>query len=203
MIYNRSLALTSLLLLFTFLVTATPSNSAELLPSDRSHSLPRTSRWNWLPELSTPRKTFQRRTPADPPPPPGLSSSSVHHDNSSVVCRADGLCERCPESSIHEPFCQPYGNRRLIKCLPLTPENERTLEEAARLALAGKPVPHSLGETPAWEACGKVIAVERADYWEFVLCNAFFASFSLFVVLARGKQLAALQYRRLAARIGL
>ncbi|KAG9043420.1 hypothetical protein FS837_009653, partial [Tulasnella sp. UAMH 9824] len=69
---------------------------------------------------------------------------------------------------IREPFCQPYGNRRLIKCLPLTPENERALEEAARLALAGKPVPHSLGETPAWEACGKVIAVERADYWEFV-----------------------------------
>lgn len=203
MICNRSLTLTSLLLLFTFLVAATPSNHAELLPSDPLHSSLRNSRSDLPLDSSKSRQTSQRRTPADPPPPPGFSSSSIHHDNSSVVCRADGLCERCPESSVREPFCQPYGNRRLIKCLPLTPENERALEEAARLALSGKPVPHSLGETPAWEACGKVIAVERADYWEFVLCNAFFASFSLFVVLARGKQLAALQYRRLAARIGL
>ncbi len=26
-----------------------------------------------------------------------------------------------------------------------------------------------VGEVPAWEACGKVIADERAAYWEFVV----------------------------------
>jgi hypothetical protein len=135
---------------------------------------------------------------------------------------------------------------------------------------------YNLGETPAWEACGKVIVLERADFWEFVvssgsrvcdafvrrgrgevhpscrcaaltgalvvvdpdrpmsdgrlplcslaplpssspsadctdrpsrpieqMCNVLFAGFSLFVVLYRSKQLAAVQYRKLAARIGI
>jgi len=66
----------------------------------------------------------------------------------------------------------------------------------------GDEATYNLGETPAWEACGKVIVLERADYWEFVLCNVVFIAFSLFIVLYRSKQLAAVQYRKLAARIG-
>ncbi|KAG8970684.1 hypothetical protein FRC03_004066 [Tulasnella sp. 419] len=146
------------------------------------------------------------------------NSKTGVESSSQVICRIEGLCERCPESSINEPFCQPYGNRRLIKCLPKTPENERLLEEAAKAQAEAErlgskfnwgrkknPTPKisHLGETPAWEACGKVIAVERADFWEFLLCNLIFVSLSLFVVLARSKKLAAIQYRKLVARIGL
>ncbi|KAG8985786.1 hypothetical protein FRB94_004578 [Tulasnella sp. JGI-2019a] len=122
---------------------------------------------------------------------------------SDVICRAEGLCERCPESSIHEPFCQPYGNRRLIKCLPNTAENARLMRQHAHDDGDESKVTYNLGETPAWEACGKVIVLERADYWEFLMCNFLFASFSMFIVLYRSKQIAALQYRKLAARIGL
>jgi hypothetical protein len=34
-------------------------------------------------------------------------------------------------------------------------------------------VPENLPEeTPGWEACGKVVARERADFWEFVVSVA-------------------------------
>ena len=105
-------------------------------------------------------------------------------------CRPFGECEPCPKSQVrlelcsarlqpcevltldpvgrpfaqrHEPFCQPYGNRRLLHCVPkghahhdITPieEGGENLHEK---------------EIPAWEACGKVVLKERQDYWEFVV----------------------------------
>ncbi len=59
------------------------------------------------------------------------------------------------------------------------------------------------GKTLAWEACGRILDQERADFWEFLACNFLFAVMSLFVLLARSKRLQALQARQLAARIGL
>ncbi|KDQ10243.1 hypothetical protein BOTBODRAFT_36355 [Botryobasidium botryosum FD-172 SS1] len=112
----------------------------------------------------------------------------------SVACRPFGECEPCPEAALHEPFCKPFGNRRLIHCLPYDslPKSEDDAKKG--------PI---LGETPAWESCGRVIAVERADFWEFVMCNVIFAGISLFILFIRGQRLAMQQYRRLAARIGL
>jgi hypothetical protein len=82
-----------------------------------------------------------------------------------------------------------------------------------------------LGEVPAWEACGKVIAIERAGYWEFVvsasailpkphaatlkrmhvkqIVNTLLLVLSLVILLVRSNSLAASQYRQLAARIGI
>lgn len=59
------------------------------------------------------------------------------------------------------------------------------------------------GENLAWESCGRIVSQERADFWEFVACNVFFAVFFLFILFARSKRLQALQARQLAARIGL
>ncbi|KAG8853780.1 hypothetical protein FRB96_008035 [Tulasnella sp. 330] len=108
---------------------------------------------------------------------PVQSKETQDDSASSVICRAEGLCERCPESSIHEPFCQPYGNRRLIKCLPNTEENARLMRQHAHDDGDEEQTTYNLGETPAWEACGKVIVLERADYWEFLV------SFRAFVVV--------------------
>ena len=59
------------------------------------------------------------------------------------------------------------------------------------------------GKTPAWESCGRIPEAERADFWEFIVCNVFFAAISLGVLFARSKRLRALRGRQLAARIGL
>src|ERR1700722_6400320 len=45
------------------------------------------------------------------------------------------------------------------------------------------------GETPAWESCGRIVEQEREDFWEFIGCNALFASLSLFVMFVRSKRL--------------
>ncbi len=46
-------------------------------------------------------------------------------------------------------------------------------------------------------------AVERADFFEFVLTNVIFTALALVGVLLRGERMRAVQARRLAARIGV
>jgi len=67
----------------------------------------------------------------------------------------------------------------------------------------GDPYPTSLGETPAWQQCGRIPAQERADFYEFVGCNMLFAAAAIGVTLIRSRRVEAHQARRLAARIGL
>ena len=50
-----------------------------------------------------------------------------------------------------QPFCQPFGNRRLLHCKSSKESDGRSTE------------------VPAWEACGKVVKQERQDFWEFVV----------------------------------
>ncbi|TDL19579.1 hypothetical protein BD410DRAFT_791964 [Rickenella mellea] len=59
------------------------------------------------------------------------------------------------------------------------------------------------GSSLAWESCGRIVAKERADFWEFVLSNVLFAGIALAVFFVRSKRMAAMQARNLAARIGL
>lgn len=77
------------------------------------------------------------------------------------------------------------------------------------------------GEVPAWESCGKVIAKETESYWRFVVrflgtaspqqmlivflqtFNTLILILSIVVLLIRANKLAAIQYRELAARIGI
>ncbi|GAA5824480.1 hypothetical protein JCM11251_000440 [Rhodosporidiobolus azoricus] len=53
----------------------------------------------------------------------------------------------------------------------------------------------------AWEACPKVLKQEKEDFFEYVLCNVFFALLSLSVLVYRQRTLALRQFGRLAARI--
>ncbi|KAL0958060.1 hypothetical protein HGRIS_000238 [Hohenbuehelia grisea] len=122
-----------------------------------------------------------------------------------IVCRPFGPCEACPEDSLNEPFCQPFGNRRLMHCINMTAAFPT--KPAVR---PGVPPPPSnasesppQGETPAWEACGRIVSQERADFWEFVGCNLLFAAIALFWLLARSRRMQTAQARQLAARIGL
>jgi hypothetical protein len=62
---------------------------------------------------------------------------------------------------------------------------------------------HPKGETLAWEACGRIVEQERADFYEFVACNVLFAIVALFILFTRSKRLHAMQARQLAARIGI
>ena len=56
---------------------------------------------------------------------------------------------------------------------------------------------------PAWESCGRLVPKERADFFEFVLCNVIFAALALAGVLVRSVRMRVARARRLAARIGV
>jgi hypothetical protein len=140
-------------------------------------------------------------------------SVNVNETKPSFICRPFGNCEPCPEEALNQPFCQPFGNRRLMHCSNITSTLTSTkasgaTAESAELSPASERAPPTLdlpshGETPAWEACGRIVEQERADFWEFLACNVLFAVISLFVLFARSRRLQALQARQLAARIGL
>jgi len=63
--------------------------------------------------------------------------------------------------------------------------------------------PHPPGEILAWESCGRIVPKERADFYEFVVCNLIFALVALGVLLFRSRRMQVMQARQLAARIGL
>lgn len=118
---------------------------------------------------------------------------------------------------LEEPFCMPFGNRRLMHCLNITssaapPPPSRQAgpppQHPPDRVPAGQPPHHEQsqhpqGETLAWESCGRIVSQEVADFYEFVACNVLFAILALFVLFARSKRLQAMQARQLAARIGL
>ncbi|KAH7882391.1 hypothetical protein F5I97DRAFT_358417 [Phlebopus sp. FC_14] len=121
-----------------------------------------------------------------------------------AICRPFGECEPCPQDALHEPFCQPFGNRRLMHCSP-----NRTSPSLVPMP-TWYPYPTTTpsatptqGETPAWQSCGRIPAQERADFYEFVACNMLFCAAAVAVALVRSKVVEARQARRLAARIGL
>ncbi|EGG05223.1 uncharacterized protein MELLADRAFT_107818 [Melampsora larici-populina 98AG31] len=58
-------------------------------------------------------------------------------------------------------------------------------------------------EFPTWEACERVVSKERADFYEFFLCNVIITILSLVTYVLRTRLLINRQYSKLAARIGL
>ncbi|KAH9000844.1 hypothetical protein EDB86DRAFT_462167 [Lactarius hatsudake] len=127
---------------------------------------------------------------------------------------------------MREPFCQPFGNRRRLHCLPSPPAPGSDLEHPFansnpddRPAAVTHPPgsygvdsnePHRHadgklleGETVAWESCGRIVVQERADFWEFVACNLLFVCIALVLVILRSKRMSAVHARQLATRIGL
>ncbi|KAJ7731116.1 hypothetical protein DFH07DRAFT_894825 [Mycena maculata] len=143
-----------------------------------------------------------------------FAAETIHNQvPADLVCTPFGSCEPCPADSLHEPFCQPFGSRRLMHCVngtaPSPPPASGhsglppTLDDRVPVPRAESP-PHShAGETLAWAACGRILAQERADFLEFVACNVLFAAVALFGVFQRSRRMRALQARQLAARIGL
>jgi hypothetical protein len=169
-------------------------------------------------------------------------SSRLANDTESI-CRPFGECEPCPQqvvcctricfgsehdfifpSQLREPFCQPFGNRRLLHCLPPSrpsfpdpihsdsnhiphtssvnhpPEPHSVDESLQHQHLDGKLLP---GETVAWESCGRIVIQERADFWEFVACNMLFVCVALVLVFVRSRRMNTMHARQLVARIGL
>ncbi|KAF5390033.1 hypothetical protein D9757_003880 [Collybiopsis confluens] len=144
-----------------------------------------------------------------------------------LICTPFGVCEPCPADQLDKPFCQPFGNRRLMHCQNATSSPHRPKphhkfrripppqqqyqgdlnpfpvasdESSQRPPL---PPPSTIGETPAWESCGRIVSQERADFYEFVACNLLFAIGAILVVYIRSRRRHVMQARQLAARIGL
>ncbi|KAJ8087380.1 hypothetical protein PM082_006210 [Marasmius tenuissimus] len=126
-----------------------------------------------------------------------------------LTCRPYGDCEPCPSEALHEPFCQPFGNRRLMHCInetlllpTLHPPGNKPRPISTSILDHDRSQPHREGEISAWESCGRIVDQERADFYEFVGCNLLFAVIAVLIVLWRTKRMHALQARQLAARIG-
>ncbi|KAG8216470.1 hypothetical protein J3R82DRAFT_6581 [Butyriboletus roseoflavus] len=118
------------------------------------------------------------------------------------ICLPFGECEPCPSDALHEPFCQPFGNRRLMHCSPN--HTTTSMEPLPSWYPSFTPSPPPIqGETPAWQSCGRIVAQERADFYEFLGYNLLVAAVALSVALVRSRTVEARQARRLAARIGL
>ncbi|KAF8317222.1 hypothetical protein DL93DRAFT_2077462 [Clavulina sp. PMI_390] len=91
-----------------------------------------------------------------------------------ATCIDFGPCEPCPNELMGNLECKATGNRRIIQC----------------------------GVIGHWQACGKIVKVERWDYFEFLACNLVFAVAGVVVVFWRTRRLEELHYQNLAARIG-
>ncbi|CAL1708885.1 unnamed protein product [Somion occarium] len=128
-------------------------------------------------------------------------TGGVHNDTTQLVCVPFGTCEPCPEDALHEPFCQPFGNRRLMHCYPASSPPPDSHSHPSNIS--HEPGSSHQGETPGWESCGRIVEKERADFYEFFACNLVIAAIAVFVVFARSRRLQAMQARQLAARIGL
>ena len=160
-----------------------------------------------------------------------------------VICHPAGACEPCPEDlvstrrfqfscilvnlirrcysvQLQEPYCQPFGNRRLLHCVSVSsvlesdkpapdtrPEGET--DDNGNNNIPHVPPPHHPASRPpqsalpAYESCGRQVPKERADFLEFVLCNIIFVALALTGVLIRSERMRAVRARRLAARIGV
>ncbi|EJD39186.1 hypothetical protein AURDEDRAFT_116247 [Auricularia subglabra TFB-10046 SS5] len=118
----------------------------------------------------------------------------------SYSCVRFGECEACPQQALHQPYCQPYGNRRLLHCVQL---HNSSLPSSSHDWVHQHEHDEHDGHIPAWESCGRTPGREREDYWQFVMCNIFFAMIALVLLFARSRVVAAMQARRLAARIGV
>ncbi|KAI0824827.1 hypothetical protein BC628DRAFT_1321476 [Trametes gibbosa] len=129
--------------------------------------------------------------------------AQVTSNGSDLICKPFGTCEPCPDNALHEPFCQPFGNRRLMHCLPTTSVPGKVQAPDINPSAPTSPSQSSQGETLGWESCGRIVEKERADFYEFFACNLFIGIVGITVVLAQSKRLQALQARNLAARIGL
>ncbi|KIM42310.1 hypothetical protein M413DRAFT_444737, partial [Hebeloma cylindrosporum] len=141
-------------------------------------------------------------------------STTGNDTGTHLLCTPFGACEPCPKEAMDEPFCQPFGNRRLMHCInstfaPIPHPPSNTPPPNRPSPPSSHSVPDSVdpnappGELPAWESCGRLVPKERADFFEFVGCNLIFALVALGVLFVRMKRVRMSQARWLAARIGV
>ncbi|KAF9457538.1 hypothetical protein BDZ94DRAFT_1285207 [Collybia nuda] len=130
-------------------------------------------------------------------------SHAVNDTHPGLLCSPFGLCEPCPAKELAEPFCQPFGNRRLMHCTDAKAPSPSHDSSHSEQPPSHTQPQHPQGETLAWESCGRIVKQERADFYEFVACNVLFAIVALAILFVRSKRLHAMQARQLAARIGI
>ncbi|KAF9041412.1 hypothetical protein BJ165DRAFT_283755 [Panaeolus papilionaceus] len=144
---------------------------------------------------------------AQAPPPPGTpppqSTVGGTDDSQHLLCTPFGACEPCPADALHQPYCQPFGNRRLLHCVNSTHTDDSAEPTDSPSAPSHTDDKHDPGEVLAWESCGRIVPQERADFFEFIACNVVFAAVALVVLFFRSRRREAQQARQLAARIGL
>ncbi|WWC67979.1 uncharacterized protein I206_101898 [Kwoniella pini CBS 10737] len=181
--HRSSVCFTSLLIVVTLLLSSLLVSARIPISNENEKRNIYIARSNGIQEERSHTSLFKRQKNTKKP-------EYVAHPAGDLICRPFGECESCPKDELDQPFCFPFGNRRLLHCIPSSSVEDNTNG-------------NHLGEVPAWEACGKVIKKERQDFWEFVTANLLFLIVALTILWARTSALATEQYRQLAARIGI
>lgn len=158
----------------------------------------------------------------DPKEPP---AHPTHDNATNLICTPFGACEPCPADAVcfplvlvhllpdiwaqlNQPFCRPFGNRRLVHCVNKTEAHTEfhstvSHSNSHHKTHRSEPSSPSAGELLAWESCGRIVLKERADFYEFVACNVAFAIISFCILFFRSRRIQVMQARQLAARIGI
>ncbi|GAA97386.1 uncharacterized protein L969DRAFT_48607 [Mixia osmundae IAM 14324] len=155
----------------------------------------------------------------------GYGASTSANATETYVCKPLSACQTCTPDELHnDPACAPYGNKISLSCLYVPADADSTLARKRRRkrdaqGLADESVDGEetesdtsidgeadeaskaieqglLGQVELDRPCARVVAKERADFGEFVLCNVAFALLGLGVLSFRQRSLAAQQYLR-------
>jgi len=124
-----------------------------------------------------------------------LSRPFVNANGVNVRCFPQTSCQPCRlalDTDVEDKSCEMTGNHFGIRCVPA---------ESLDHQRAPSPTEFITGEYEVFVSCGKVASVERADYYEFLVCNLAFAVVGILVVFSRTRRIATLQYKNLMARI--
>lgn len=134
---------------------------------------------------------------AAPPPPLPLGGGRLS-------CSLAGECEACPpEIYSTDPACRLYGNRRLLMCIDDVDDDSQQQQSTAAASNDEDNSNTRSKAFPSYEPCARAIEAERKDFWEFVLTNLCFATAALFIVVIRGRIIAARHYTQLVNLIGV
>ena len=174
-----------------------------------------------------------RQSTGGSPPQSHPNTTAGGGEDEELICVPAGQCEPCPAdlvrhtsssyactctdattifNQLHEPFCQPFGTRRLMHCTPPSSSSASSTSDHSSTSNT-QPRQHDSNPSttfqthsrgiPGFEPCGRITSLERYDFYEFVAFNLGLGILAVGGVVFRSRLMRARQVRTIAARIGL
>ncbi|KAJ4465432.1 hypothetical protein C8R41DRAFT_781805, partial [Lentinula lateritia] len=102
-----------------------------------------------------------------------------------LICFPFGECEPCPPDEVLTFVFLRYNSRRSYYNSLINLSTGNTIPVRTTPSHPSSRVSAIIGETPAWEFCGRIISRERADWYESIACNVLSAVGAMLVIYIR------------------